>query len=438
MNVLTERLLAPLAVAAVVVWASPASAMDALYEQSPINYSEAPPSGPVARLQARLDAGEVLLERRDEKQFLAGLMAQLKVPAESQVLVFSKTSHQNPHITPQTPRAVYFGDDVYLGWVQGGVVEVADMSPVLGMTFWMLDHRDRSRPLKFERTASCLDCHAGSRVGNLPGMLVRSVYPAHDGQPILSQGSFVTGHASPLAERWGGWYVTGRHGDALHMGNVLAKETRNGIEFDPGAGANRVDLSGYFDTKPYLRGSSDLLALMVLEHQVEMQNILAHAATQVRIAAHRQKLLREELGEPPTEEFVGSSLTVAKSQTEKILRHLLFCDEIMLPDGGIEGGAEFPNAFQRDVRRDREGRSLKDFQLKHRLFRYRCSYMIYSTAFDDLPPKLRAMVYDRLLAILDGRDDSDDFSHLGAFERAAIKAILLETKSDLPPNWRSS
>jgi hypothetical protein len=175
---------------------------------------------------------------------------------------------------------------------------------------------------------------------------------------------------------------------------------------------------------------------MVLEHQVEMQNILAHAATQVRIAARRQKLLREELGEPPTDEFVGSTLTVARSQTEKIIRHLLFCDEIMLPDGGIEGDPSFQSAFQSNARRDRQGRSLKDFQLKHRLFRHRCSYMIYSAAYDDLPVKLKEMVYARLLEVLAGHDASDDFLHLGSFERAAIMTILLETKSDLPAAWR--
>lgn len=425
-----------LALGAGFLLAGHAPAMDAMYEQGPINYSEAPPAGPVARLQERLDAGEVRLERRGEKEFLRALMEQLDVPVESQVLVFSKTSHQNPYITPRTPRAVYFGDDVYLGWVQGGVVEVADMSPTLGMTFYVLDHRDREKPLRFERTASCLDCHAGSRVGNLPGVLVRSVYPAHDGQPILSQGSFVTGHDSPFAERWGGWYVTGRHGDAQHMGNTIATETRSGVEFDSSAEGNCVDLSGYFDTRPYLETTSDIVALMALEHQVEMQNVLSQAAMYVRLAAHRQKLLRAELGEPPTDEFVGSSLVVAKSQTEKILRYLLFCDEIMLPDGGIEGSAGFQAAFQRNARRDAAGRSLKDFQLKHRLFRHRCSYMIYSAAFDDLPAKLKEMVYARLLEVLVGEDISADFAHLGTHEREAIKAILLETKPDLPASWR--
>jgi hypothetical protein len=175
---------------------------------------------------------------------------------------------------------------------------------------------------------------------------------------------------------------------------------------------------------------------MVLEHQVEMQNTLSQAATYVRLAVHRQSQLRQELGEPPTDEYVGSTLTVATSQTEKILRHLLFCDEILLPDAGIEGDPAFQAAFQRNALRDGEGRSLKDFQLKHRLFRYRCSYMIHSEAFADLPAKLKAMVYDRLLEVLNGRDESGDFDHLSTYERGVIKGILLATKNDLPRSWR--
>lgn len=433
-NCKTEKWLALLGV---LLLAGSASAYEGMYEQAPINYSKSQPDGPVEELQRKLDAGEVHLDRQNEKEFLRELMAQFQIPVESQVLVFSKTSHQNALISPHTPRAVYYGDNVYLGWVQGGVIEAAAMSPKLGMTYYVLDHRDKTKPLRFERTGSCLDCHAGSRVNNMPGMMVRSVYPAADGQPILSQGSYVTDQGSPLSERWGGWYVTGLHGDARHMGNSIAIETKSGIDFDTSAGANCRDLSSFFDTDPYLRKTSDIVALMVLEHQTEMQNVLSQGAMFVRLAAYRQEMLRKELGEPATDEYVGSTLTVARSQTEKIVQHLLFCDEIMLPDSGIEGSPEFQTAFQRNAWRDDEGRSLKDFQLKHRLFRYPCSYMIYSTAFDDLPTKLKEMVYDRLLQVLDGRDQSPEFARLGSYERRTIKDILLATKSDLPASWKT-
>ncbi len=415
-----------------------ASGYDTMYEQPPINYSGSDPSGPVADLQRKLDEGGLQFDRSNEKEFLLALLDHFEIPVESQVLVFSQTSHQNSRIRPRTPRAVYFNDNIYLGWVQGGVVEIADVSPTQGLMFYTLDHRDPDRKMKFERTATCLDCHAGSRVGNMPGMMVRSVYPSDTGQPILRQGSFVTSHASPLNERWGGWYVTGTHGDALHMGNVIADETEQGATLDTKLGANVTDLSNYFDTRPYLTDSSDIVALMVLEHQCEMQNVLSRAGNYTRLAMYRQKKLREELGEPPTDELVGSSLTVTKSQVEKVLQYLLFSDEIMLPDDGINGRETFQKGFQRNAKRDTEGRSLKDFQLKHRLFKYRCSYMIYSTAFDDLPATLKQMVYVRLLEVLDGEDTSPEFAHLSSFEKEAIKEILLATKNDLPAEWRES
>ena len=425
-----QRLLPLLAFWPVITGGLSARAYDALYEQPPVNYSSTQPAGPVAKLQAAMDAGEVMLDRRDEQVFLRALLRELNIPVESQVLVFSKTSQQNSRISPATPRAIYFNDDVYVGWVQGGIVEIADPSPGLGVTFHTLDHRDLEKPLQFERPATCLDCHAGSRVNNLPGVMVRSVFPDERGQPILSQGSFVTGHASPMTERWGGWYVTGRHGDARHMGNATAREVAHGAELDVNPGANRTNLSPYFNTRPYLTDSSDIVALMVLEHQCEMQNLLVQAAIHTRVALHRQTMLRQELGEPPTDELVGSGLIVANSQAEKIVRHLLFTDEILLPDGGISGRPDFQTAFQRNARRDESGRSLKDFDLQNRLFRHRCSYMIYSSAFADLPVQLKEKVYARLLEVLDGNPGTGARTRLGIAERQAIKEILVATKKD--------
>lgn len=410
-------------------------AYDETYEQSPVNYSRTEPSGPVAELQRAFDEGRIRFDDRDERAVLREVLDFLEIPVESQMLVFSKTSHQNPLISPATPRAIYFNDEVYLGWVRGGRIEIAQHAPGIGVTFHLLDHRAVDRP-RIERPSSCLDCHAGSRVNNLPGLMVRSVYPAATGHPILSQGSFTTGHASPLAERWGGWYVTGRHGDARHLGNAIARETNDGAVIDMEPGANVVDLSTLVDVAPYLADSSDIVALMVLEHQVGMHNLLAQSATRVRVVMHRQQAWQRELGIDPGEELTGSSLTVVNGQAERVLEHLLFCDEIRLPAGGLQGRADYQRAFQYNMRRDDAGRSLKDFDLESRLFRWRCSYLIYSAAFDDLPGALKERVYERLLEVLDGRDTSGRFDHLEAVERTTIKSILLETKDDLPEAWR--
>ena len=413
-----------------------ARAYDETYEQAPVNYSQTEPAGPVAELRRAFEDGRIRVDDKDERAVLLEVLEFLGIPVESQMLVFSKTSHQNPLISPATPRAIYFNDEVYLGWVRGGSIEIAQHAPGLGVTFHLLDHRAVGRP-RFERPSSCLDCHAGSRVDNLPGLMVRSVYPAATGHPILSQGSFTTGHASPLVERWGGWYVTGRHGDARHLGNAIARETNNGATIDMEPGANVVDLSTLLDVEPYPTDGSDIVALMVLEHQVGMHNLFAQAATRVRVVMHRQRAWQLELGMDPGEELSGSSLTVVNGQAERILEHLLFRDEIRLPAGGVRGRADYQRAFHHNARRDPAGRSLKDFDLQSRLFRWRCSYLIYSAAFEDLPGALKDRVYERLLEVLDGRDTSGRFEHLDAAERAVIKTILLETKDDLPAAWRN-
>lgn len=405
------------------------------YEQAPIYYSETTPNGPISRLIAQLDKNEIALDLSSEKAFLRSLLAALDIPEASQVLVFSKTSHQNARISPTTPRAVYFNEEIYLGWVQGGVVELASMSPNLGLVFHVLDHRTRDASFKVERTSSCLSCHAGSRVYDMPGVMVRSVFPDDSGFPMLSEGSFMTTHASPFDERWGGWYVTGKHGKALHMGNITLDKTENGWVLDRNEGANQTDLSDFFQTAPYLRADSDIVALMVLEHQTEMHNILNRAAYNMRIMMHRQAGLSRELDLESATGLTGSSLVVARSQTEKILRYLLFCDEIELPNGGIDGNPAFQDAFQRNAKTNRQGRSLKDFQLLDRLFKYRCSYMIYSSAFDALPMELKDMVFSRLLDILDGRDTTGQFEHLSESERGYIKDILMETKPDIARAW---
>jgi len=220
------------------------------------------------------------------------------------------------------------------------------------------------------------------------------------------------------------------------MGNITMETTKEGLLMDRQAGANVTDLNQLIDTSPYLQKGSDIVALMVLEHQTEMHNILNRATYGMQIVMHRQAGLSRELHREQSEELTGSCLIVARSQTEKILHYLLFRDEIKLPDGGIDGDPAFQNAFQRNAQYNQDGRSLKDFQLLNRLFKYRCSYMIYSSAFDQLPVQLKSMVYDRLLEILDGEDSSGEYDYLSESERHYIKEILVETKQDLPETWK--
>ena len=190
--------------------------------------------------------------------------------------MFSKTSHQNNRISPQIARALYFSDEIYVGYVHGGQIEVIAPDPLLGPIFYLIEFPSAGSPPRAVRDPSCLSCHANARTEGVPGMLVRSVVPGADGRPILRLGTHLTTHSSPLEERWGGWYVTGTHDGALHMGNMTTTEADGTLDME--AGANWTSLEGKIDTSRYLLPTSDILALMVLEHQCRMHNLLTRAS----------------------------------------------------------------------------------------------------------------------------------------------------------------
>jgi hypothetical protein len=394
---------------------------------------------PVARMWRRWQSGEFKPDLKDAKAYAASVLKELKVSAASQTLVFSKTSLQNSLINPQSPRSVFFNDECYVGWAQGGMMELIGMDPENGPQFYALTYpSERDEKPALLTTENCLSCHEGSRTGGVKGLLVRSVYTDEGGQPILSEGSFVSGHDSPISERWGGWYVTGKHGKERHMGNVIAHMEGNRISLNREEGANVSSLNRYFSIKPYLAATSDIVALMVLEHQCTMHNKLTDAGKSAREAMARQHDLQKAFKEPITEAPQGSALTVINSQAEKVVRHLLFCEEYALTDRGIEGSPAYQEAFRSNRLETSDGRSLKDFQLLTRLFKYRCSYMIYSSGFEALPAPMKKVVYQRLYDVLSGKDKSKDFVHLSDSERKNIREILLETKKDLPDYWKQA
>lgn len=397
------------------------------YEEAPIRYSETATSNRAERIERQWRVGELPGADEYGHSTLRAFLKALEIPADSQTLVFSKTSLQNSRITPDNPRAIYFSDDAYFGWVPGGIYELTLNDPRLGLVFYEVDPVAK----RIRRNRDCLSCHAGSRTGDWPGVLVRSVYPEADGHPLGQAGSFVTRQDSPLEQRWGGWYVTGRHGAARHLGNEIAKLTDGKVLLDSEAGANVTDLSERFDSLKHLRPDSDIVALMVLEHQCEMHNRLSRAMLRVRKWRARQEKFHRMLGEPMPKEPRGTLLTVINGERDRILEYLLFADEINLPAGGIAGAGRFEKAFRRNRKEDAKGRSLKDFDLQTRLFQFRCSYMIYSEAFDLLPDVLKRTLYTRLFEILDSAEPPRQYAHLPFAERRAIAEILLATKPEI-------
>ena len=398
------------------------------YEEAPIYYSETEPTDPLADLIRKIDAGAVRLDQWSEKGFLKSLLTELDVPIESQVLVYSKTSLQNHRILPSRPRALYFSDDYYVGWVQGGDIEVISIDPQLGPVFYLLKvpRSPKDKPVLI-RSSECMNCHGGSRTGGVPGMLVRSVRPDTGGFPILSAGTSSTDHSSPISERWGGWYVTGENGGERHMGNLLYEEEERGsatIVRDHGAVKN---LDRVINTSPYLSNTSDMVALMVLEHQLTVHNALTSARLNTLRWLHYDATLSDHL-KRSDEPLREQTLKLINGEAERLLKVMFFKDEFTLESWGVEGGEPFQEAFLAKAPRTAKGRSLKDFELLSRLFRHRFSYMVYSRSFDYLPEPFKEVFYEKLLTALSGEHVGID--NLSAKERSRILAILLETKPE--------
>jgi hypothetical protein len=405
------------------------------FEQSPIEYSKSTPDNCISQLQAKLDQGEAKLAFTEEQGYLAALLDALKVPVESQMLVFSQTSLQRHRISPRTPRAIYFSDEVYIGYCQkGDVLEISAVDPQLGAVFYTLDQKSEESPRFVRQTDSCLLCHSSSRTEGVPGHTVRSLFADSGGQPIFSAGSNTVDHTTPLEKRWGGWYVTGTHGEQTHLGNLIIRGKEVPQPVDNTQGQNLTQLPSRCDASKYLAPHSDIVALMVLEHQTLLHNRLTRANYAVRQALHYQTEFNKSLGEPAWNRLESTGRRI-ESAGNDLVDALLLVDEAQLT-APLVGTSCFAEKFPQQGPRDSRGRSLRDFDLKQRLFRYPCSYLIYSPAFDALHPEMRAYVWQRLWDVLVKSVDAEKFSHLTADDRQAIVEIIRETKTGLPDYWK--
>jgi hypothetical protein len=405
------------------------------FEQPPIRYRDTAPTDRVAALLQRLEKGEASLEGQTTLDSLGKLLKELQVPESSQVLVFSKTSLQRHKISPRTPRAIYFSDDVYVGFCQGSdVFEISTADPQLGAVFYTAE-RSEGAALEIRRqNDNCLICHASSQTRQVPGHVVRSVYVDSSGLPALSMGTHRTDHSSPLRERWGGWYVTGTHGEQTHLGNFILRGQKRPEEIDNAAGQNVTELKQFFATENYLTPHSDLVALMVLEHQVEGHNRITRAGFQCRMAMHQQQQLNKELGKP-ADYIWDSTKSRIQSASEDLVKYLLFCEEAPLK-GELKGTSSFAADFAALGPRDDKGRSLRDFDLQRRIFKHPCSYLIYTEAFQALPQPVKDHVWRRMWEVVSEQDKSEAFAHLSSDDRRAIREIVQGTVKDLPEIWK--
>lgn len=413
------------------------------FEHGLVRYASTEPSDPVARLQKRIDAGEVTLAFDRDWGYLPAVLAELRIPRSSQSLVFSNTSLQLLLISPENPRALYFNDDVYVGSVWGGpIMEIASVDPQLGTVFYTLPQKEDASP-RFEREYfACLLCHDSKATAGVPGLTLLSVIPDRRGKALPAGASGVDDR-TPFKDRWGGWYVTGLHGEERHRGNMMSSSQLDTIRdpqafiarLDLNAGANVTSLDKYFDAGRYLTPASDLVALTVMAHQTRVHNLITKAAYDVRTAVHEDK---EFAGSLRSADGTYSDLTRSRihEAVEPLVRAMLFAwaAEWTSP---ISGTTKFADEFMSAGLRDRRGRSLRDVDLTTRLFKYPLSYLIYSDPFDALPDAAKAQFYARLDQILAG-GDSKDFDHLSASDRQAILEILEDTKPEFQEARRNA
>lgn len=348
----------------------------------------APLDNPVESLRQDIDSGKVKLAG------LSDLLARLDIHTDTQALVFSKTSFQGTKIGPRNPRAIYFNDEVAVGWVPGGDgMEVAASDPRQGTVFYTFNGT-------LTRREECVHCHHGAATMGVPGMFVGSVFPDSSGAPARL-GAIITDHRTPFADRWGGWYVTAIHGEQRDRANAIAPDPAEPLALATEGRQNLRSLAREFDTTRYLAATSDIVALMTFEHQTQMANLITRLGWDARLGL-------------PVDADVAATAD-----------YMMFAGEAQLPEP-VQGVSTFTETFPQRGPRDRKGRSLRDFDLHTRLFRYPLSYLIYSRAFDALPESVKGPLYRRLYASL-----------VSAGRRDVIE-ILRDTKSSLPAYWREA
>jgi hypothetical protein len=405
------------------------TALDAVGQDSfdlpPIRYSESLSKDPVALLGRKIQRGELVLPQDPQFGVLPGLLKELNVLVESQVLVFSKTSLQIHKISPSNPRALYFNDSVYVGYVPGSsILELAANDPDLGAVFYTLDftpHKEASQGVQLVRDrGQCLSCHATSRTENVPGYLVRSIYPDASGRPRTGTSSYTTDYRSLFQTRWGGWYVTGTHGQMRHLGNAFALDRSDPQKMDLEAGANRTELPSRVQRELHLQPHSDLVALMVLEHQIRVHNLITKASYEARQAVAMDVSMNQALGRDSgyrSESTQRRIQSAASSLADAILmRHESPLEQV------VQGTSSFAEVFASQGPWDSQNRSLRQFDLQTRLFRHRLSYLIYTPEFQALPKDILGPLREHLQETL----RTDEYRA----EREILEATL--------PGWLSA
>ena len=388
-----------------------------------IRYTDGSVDDAVAALNRRLAAGEVDLTFEGRGGYLRSVLGALAVPVESQVAVFSPTSNQDDLITSDNPRAIFFNDSVAVGWVRDAeLLEVAAQDPRQGVIFYAIPQTPGGEP-RFTRNDRCLACHlswdtlgVARAAGAEHGAALRPIrMPTRRVSSPTTEAAWSTAGAGGTSPG----RTAGRRTWGTSRSSTCRTRTPRSASFRTvlDSLAERIDLDGY--PSPY----SDVVALLVLDHQTHMTNLLTRMGWEAR-----RVVFRDEGRSTDDPRFAE----VIREAAVELVDYLLFVDEAPLPEG-ISGASGFREWFSARGPHDDRGRSLREISLDGRLFRYPCSYMIYTEAFDALPELAQEAVYARMWEVLSGGVTESPYDRLALADRRAIVEILQATKQDLPP-----
>lgn len=374
-------------------------AFDLSINHPAIKYLVADTDTVVDRMNAKLRDGSAKLVWDDKTGYIKSVLDLLDVPVESQVMVYTQTSLQSQYIKMDNPRAIYFNDRVSVGYIRGaGLIELVAQDPAMGSIFYTINETNVALPTAGRDSTNCLRCHLSWDTLGVPGMSILTTFPRKSDSDYAN-GGFVD-HYKPIAERWGGWYVTGKKLPPRHMGNFPLFMPKPAPPPAP-----RASLDGLFNLDGYLTPYSDVVALMVLEHQGTFSNLVTRATWETR---------------------VGEESRIVEA-ADALADYMLFVDEAKIPAGGIEGSSGFTEKFLAMGVKDSKGRSLRELDLKTRLQKYPLSYMIYSPAFRAMPDEPKNLVMGKIDRVLSGEIKDVKYAHLTPELRAAIREILQET-----------
>lgn len=414
------------------------------FEYQMLGYENVATDNPVYRLDEQIKAGEVTLEWNDDNGYLQSLLQALDIAPSSQMLVYSPTSLQYKLITHNTPRALYFNEDVYIGYVLNSeIVEITAIDESMGMVFYIFNNKQEPETY-FDRSSQvCLVCHdsQGTMGGGTPRLLTMSSVYNDRGESLQRfSGEGNIDDQSPISIRWGGWYVTGQHWQQKHLGNILLKDKSELANLEQAYRGNIDTLDGLLDTSPYLEPTSDIVALMILEHQLTVQNQITYIQFKAPSVLNRTGL--DHLLEVASwEEIPATTKNSLRPMHDKLIDLMLMKEAATLEDK-ISGDPGFEEWFLQRGIQDSEGRSLRDLDLKDSLFQYPLSYLIYSPQFDALPAYSRDYIYLRLAAILQNQEQEQtqeiqkaegQSAWSGIDERQSIVEILQDTKPEFVP-----